>query len=89
MLIRNCLRCEIVTEECIILRYTGAIKKNNMSELEEYIMKHMCDVCGWDYDEELAYPEGGIAPCTKWEDIPKTSSAPCAWWARISFQRNK
>ena len=33
-------------------------------------MKYVCDVCGWEYDEEKGYPEGGIAPGTKWEDIP-------------------
>ena len=25
-------------------------------------MKYVCDVCGWEYDEEEGYPEGGIAP---------------------------
>ena len=25
-------------------------------------MKYVCDVCGWEYDEEAGYPEGGIAP---------------------------
>ena len=25
-------------------------------------MKYVCDVCGWEYDEEQGYPEGGIAP---------------------------
>ena len=34
-------------------------------------MKYVCDVCGWEYDEEKGYPEGGIAPGTKWEDIPE------------------
>ena len=33
-------------------------------------MKYICDVCGWAYDEEKGYPEGGIALETKWEDIP-------------------
>ena len=28
-------------------------------------MKYICDVCGWEYDEEKGYPEGGIAPGTK------------------------
>ena len=32
-------------------------------------MKYVCDVCGWEYDEALGYPEGGIAPGTKWEDL--------------------
>ncbi len=34
-------------------------------------MKYVCDVCGWEYDEEKGYPEGGIAPGTKWEIIPR------------------
>ena len=33
-------------------------------------MKYVCSLCGWEYDESAGYPEGGIAPGTKWEDIP-------------------
>lgn len=40
------------------------------------IMKYVCDVCGWEYDEEKGYPEGGIAPGTKWEDIPDDFECP-------------
>ena len=43
---------------------------------EEMIMKYVCDVCGWEYDEALGYPEGGIAPGTKWEDIPEDFACP-------------
>ena len=39
-------------------------------------MKYVCDVCGWEYDEEKGYPEGGIAPGTKWEDIPDDFECP-------------
>ena len=39
-------------------------------------MKYVCDVCGWEYDEELGYPEGGIAPGTKWEDLPEDFACP-------------
>ena len=39
-------------------------------------MKHVCDVCGWEYDEALGYPEGGIAPGTKWEDVPEDFHCP-------------
>ena len=38
--------------------------------------KYVCDVCGWEYDEELGYPEGGIAPGTKWEVIPEDFQCP-------------
>ena len=33
-------------------------------------MKYVCDVCGWEYDEEVGSPENGIAPGTKFEDLP-------------------
>lgn len=32
--------------------------------------KYVCDACGWEYDEELGDPENGIAPGTKFEDLP-------------------
>ena len=46
---------------------------------EVLFMKYVCDVCGWEYDEEKGYPEGGIAPGTKWEDVPDDFECPlCA-----------
>jgi rubredoxin len=32
--------------------------------------KWECIVCGFIYDEAKGLPEEGIAPGTKWEDIP-------------------
>lgn len=32
--------------------------------------KYVCKVCGWIYDEALGDPDNGIAPGTKWEDLP-------------------
>ena len=29
-----------------------------------------------EYDEEQGYPEGGIAPGTKWEDVPEDFECP-------------
>lgn len=33
-------------------------------------MKYICTVCGWEYDEDAGAPEQGVAPGTKWEDLP-------------------
>lgn len=33
-------------------------------------MKYVCDICGWEYDEAVGDPDNGIAPGTKWEDLP-------------------
>ncbi|KQQ53773.1 FAD-dependent oxidoreductase [Pseudomonas syringae] len=32
--------------------------------------KWLCIICGWIYDEALGWPDDGIAPGTRWEDIP-------------------
>jgi len=39
-------------------------------------MKYVCDVCGWEYEEALGDEELGIAPGTKWEDIPEDFECP-------------
>ena len=49
-------------------------------------MKYVCDVCGWEYDEEKGYPEGGIAPGTKWEDVPEDFECPLCF-ERSIFKR--
>ncbi|MBB5210141.1 FAD-dependent oxidoreductase [Microbulbifer hydrolyticus] len=35
-----------------------------------------CLVCGWVYDESKGAPEDGIAPGTRWEDVPKDWQCP-------------
>ena len=32
--------------------------------------KWICIVCGFVYEEEYGWPEDGIPPETKWEDVP-------------------
>ena len=49
-------------------------------------MKYICDVCGYEYDEALGDMDNGIAPGTKWEDLPDDLSARSAASARITFQ---
>ena len=38
--------------------------------------KYMCLICGWIYDEALGSPDEGIAPGTKWEDVPPNWTCP-------------
>ena len=38
--------------------------------------KYVCDACGWEYDEEVGDPENGIAPGTKFEDLPEDFTCP-------------
>ena len=40
-------------------------------------MKYVCQACGYVYDEDLGDPNQGIAPGTKFEDLPEDYK--CAW----------
>jgi len=35
-----------------------------------------CQFCGWTYDEALGDPDEGLAPGTKWDDIPDDWACP-------------
>lgn len=48
-------------------------------------MKYICDVCDWVYDEEKGYPEGGIAPGTKWEDVLEDFLCPLCFVGKEQF----
>ena len=50
---------------------------NLFYEMEELkVVKYVCTVCNWVYDEEIGYPESGVAPGTKWEDVPEGFGCP-------------
>lgn len=40
-------------------------------------MRYVCSACGFVYDEDEGCPEQGIAPGTKFEDLP--DSFLCPW----------
>ena len=48
-------------------------------------MKYVCEICGWVYDEDEGYPEGGIAPGTKWEDVPEDFECPVCYVGKDQF----
>ena len=46
----------------------------------------MCVVCGFIYDEAAGLPEEGIAPGTRWEDIPDTWTCPDCGVTKDDFE---
>jgi rubredoxin-NAD+ reductase len=48
-------------------------------------MKYICETCGWEYDEEVGYPEGNIAPGTKFEDLPEDFECPLCGVGKDQF----
>ncbi|MHA1637867.1 MAG: rubredoxin [Candidatus Thorarchaeota archaeon] len=49
--------------------------------------KYECLVCGWVYDEEVGDPDGGIAPGTKFEDIPNDWVCPMCGAGKADFEK--
>ena len=46
----------------------------------------MCVVCGLIYDERKGWPDDGIEPGTRWDDVPDTWTCPDCGAAREDFE---
>ena len=49
-------------------------------------MKYKCTVCGWEYDEAEGAEEYGIAPGTKFADLPEDFECPLCGVGKDSFE---
>ncbi len=49
--------------------------KNTTENTTEF-KSWMCLICGWIYSEETGCPDEGIAPGTRWEDVPMNWTCP-------------
>lgn len=49
--------------------------------------KYICAVCDWVYDPEIGDPEHGIAPGTKFEDIPDDWVCPLCGVGKEDFEK--
>jgi rubredoxin len=47
---------------------------------------YQCVVCGFVYDEAQGRPEDGIAPGTKWEDVPANWECPDCGVGKADFE---
>ena len=45
-----------------------------------------CSICGFSYDEAAGLPDNGIAPGTKWEEIPQDFVCPWCGAPRSAFE---
>jgi rubredoxin len=48
--------------------------------------QYQCIVCGFIYDEEKGLPEEGIAPGTRWHDIPEDWECPDCGVSKADFE---
>lgn len=50
-------------------------------------MKWVCNVCGYEYDEEFGAPDNDIEPGTKFEDLPEDFSCPLCGVGKEDFSK--
>lgn len=48
--------------------------------------KYICIVCGFEYNEEQGLPDEGIAPGTRWEDVPEDWLCPDCGVGKSDFE---
>lgn len=46
----------------------------------------LCVVCGWVYDEGAGAPQAGLAPGTRWEDVPDSWTCPDCGVSKQDFE---
>jgi rubredoxin len=53
---------------------------------QEPYKAYMCVVCGFIYDEKEGLPNEGLAPGTRWEDVPSTWACPDCGVEKSEFE---
>ena len=59
----------------------------NKDEKEENGVKYVCEICGYEYDEAAGDPDNGIAPGTKFEDLPEDWCCPLCGVDKSNFKK--
>ena len=49
--------------------------------------KHVCTICGYVYDPEQGDPDNGVAPGTKWDDVPDDWECPVCGASKDDFEK--
>ncbi len=48
-------------------------------------MKYICNICGWEYDDEVGMPDEGIAAGTAFNDLPDNFVCPLCGVDKAEF----
>jgi rubredoxin len=59
-----------------VIELTGLFSLMTTGEATTLARTWMCLICGWIYDEAAGLPDEGIAPGTRWEDVPPNWTCP-------------
>ena len=62
-------------------------KKSKDTKGETKMEKYICNVCGYEYDEAAGEPDNGIAPGTKFADLPADYVCPICGAGKDEFDK--
>ena len=51
--------------------------------------RYVCTLCGYVYDPEAGDPDNGVAPGTKWEDVPSDWTCPVCGAGKEDFEKEE
>ena len=51
--------------------------------------RYVCTICGYVYDPEQGDPDSGVAPGTKWEDVPDDWQCPVCGASKSDFEKEQ
>jgi rubredoxin len=62
-------------------------KPKQYNATEVIMDKYVCTLCGYVYDPEAGDPDNGVAPGTKWEDVPDDWECPVCGASKDDFEK--
>ena len=66
----------------LIIRPLVSLPVRRLSSMKAY----MCVICGYVYEEEKGDPASGIAPGTRWDDVPLSWRCPDCGAGKEDFE---
>ena len=61
------------------------MRAENIFRRKKNMDKYVCNICGYVYDEAEGDPDSGIAPGTKWDDVPEDWVCPMCGVGKDDF----
>jgi rubredoxin len=62
---------------------------NTLTKTEVTMDRYVCTLCGYVYDPEAGDPDSGVAPGTKWEDVPDDWECPVCGAGKDDFEKEE
>jgi rubredoxin len=62
-------------------------KYNPNEQRRKRMGRYVCTICGYVYDPKNGDPDNGVAPGTKWEDVPDDWECPVCGASKNDFEK--